>query len=191
MELQHIVDTIDKSNPMQMDITGIAYEMGLPNGDEWDWSDNEFKQYWVRRHYCTDTHVGVTAMFLNDEFVGVTQQTGRKMDVEYQWVSTEAYRKVRDFVMSLCLPEEVEDDGIAIVDMSEEMGDGYHVSYGSQILDKEAIFEPTGEAVTFVRSFDRHTEVEKWRDVEVKFPNGEKRVINMSEYLIPYKLVVR
>lgn len=190
MELQKIVFNLDRSNPMEISIEAIADEMGLPHGYDFDWdAETDLKQYWIRKHYCTDTWVGVTAIFYKDAFVGITSQSGRKMDVEYEWVSKALYKEVRDYVLTLCVVED-DDEEIPLLDLTYEMGQGYKVSYGGSLLDKIGIYEPTGETVEVVKTWGRYDEIDKWGIVEAKFPDGKKKEIKLSDYLIPYPLVV-
>lgn len=50
---------------------------------------------------CTDTNVGVSLLYLDNELVGNIFQATRKGDKHYFWLNKEAYDKVFDFLISL------------------------------------------------------------------------------------------
>lgn len=50
---------------------------------------------------CTDTGVGVSLLYLDNELVGNIYQATRKGDKHYFWLNKEAYDKVFDFLISL------------------------------------------------------------------------------------------
>lgn len=50
---------------------------------------------------CTDTTVGVSFIFLDKLFVGISIQMARKDDIHYYWYDKESYDMVSDYIHSL------------------------------------------------------------------------------------------
>lgn len=73
------------------------------------WGDN-FKprliSYPVETWLCTDTIVGMNSIFLDDEWVGYSMQTGRKCDRFFYWKDKESLKKVKEYCLSLLDEEE-------------------------------------------------------------------------------------
>lgn len=58
------------------------------------------KCYWGKKWLCTDAWVGIKFYFLDDEFVAVTTQRGRKSDEFVKFASEEKYIQFREYVLS-------------------------------------------------------------------------------------------
>src|SRR5690242_12506049 len=135
MKLSEIIKNLDRSekNSSYVDICELAtreFDLNAYIHSE----SKELTCYYFLNWYCTDTYVGGRVYFLNDEPVATSWQNGRKMSEEIYWVSKEAYNKVRDHILTLI--NEV-DKTINIVDLEEEWGIGYEISFGSQLLTKK------------------------------------------------------
>jgi hypothetical protein len=72
---------------------------------------------------CTDTDVGLRALYLDDKFICYSYQQYRKSDEEFYWVSKEVYDRVSKFVRSL-------------VDVD---------NYDPKFIDKDFFFNDKGE----------------------------------------------
>lgn len=90
----------------------FGFDMG-----EWD-DCEEMKCYFLISWYCTDSWVGVRAYFLNGEFVAISSQIGRKYDQEFEWVSKEAYYKVKEYIASKTLLSKID---IPIIDYEQDI----------------------------------------------------------------------
>jgi hypothetical protein len=55
----------------------------------------------VRQWTCTDTTVGLYAMFLDGEFVGFANQYYRKSGMTFGWLSIEIAQKIRELIIEL------------------------------------------------------------------------------------------
>ncbi len=76
-----------------------------------DWSE-EFEDR-LTKHFineaswiCTDQRVGIAVYQLDGQVVAVSTQTGRKSDEDISFVSTEAFEKVKTFILSLVRNDE-------------------------------------------------------------------------------------
>jgi hypothetical protein len=106
-----------------------------------DWSDDtRLKSYYIKIHYCTDSYVGIKAYFLDDEFVALSNQVGRKYSEEFDFVSIETAEKVKNYLLTLLEPEEYSVK-IDIIDyLDEEIPSTYKIEYNTQILHKKALY---------------------------------------------------
>jgi hypothetical protein len=55
----------------------------------------------INEWLCTDTMVGVYAIYLDGRFVALSFQSARKNDTTYYWNSTEDAKAMREFIRSL------------------------------------------------------------------------------------------
>ncbi len=99
MTIQYLLDTLTHLRENYPDSQAFATELGL-------WGVNYFEQSDLKGYYhpevswiCTDTRVGICLYFLNDEFVCLTTQSGRKMREDFHWVSVETKEKVLDWLL--------------------------------------------------------------------------------------------
>lgn len=191
MKLREIIERVDRSyfNENEPSYSELASnEFGLNGYDvTQDWDKGRLKTYSYAKWLCTDTHVGGLIYFLDDECVAVSWQNARKSDEDIDWISKEAYIKVRDYLISLMVQEDESDKKIYL-DLDVEQGDGFQVSYGSQLLTKNMILKSTNEKVTVIKKFDGYDKINSWQTVEVEFEDGRKELINLSELLIPYNV---
>lgn len=116
-----------------------------------DWSDDtRLKSYYIKIHYCTDSYVGIKAYFLDDEFIALSNQIGRKYPEEFDFVSTEIAEKVKDYLLTLLEPEE-HSANVSVIDyLDEEIPNTYKIEYNTQILQKKAIYK--GERVDIIKT---------------------------------------
>ena len=82
------------------DFEDIGQELGIYNLYDADTSvHNHIKEFPLHTWQCTDTMVGWNALFLNEEFICITFQQGRKCDVHYFWASKEAIENTRSYLI--------------------------------------------------------------------------------------------
>lgn len=93
-------------------------------------------EYWL----CTDTEVGYNILFFDDKIVAVTVQKGRKCDVNYYWVSEEAYHEVFSYVKTF---ERINDAVIPLLTkeaLEEEWDEYYNLDFASQFLNSHVTY---------------------------------------------------
>ena len=110
-------------------------------GIQYDWNEPEelqsrLQSYPIFNWLCTDTHVGLNAIYLDGEPVGSSMQVARKNSTNVQWISAEAARRVRDAILSY-REEQVFD----LILPDEEIGDDAGVAYVGQALTDEATYQ--------------------------------------------------
>lgn len=96
---KQVLSEIESQPTEWADFEEVAKEFQIydwPEGD--DWVDRMHKKTFDR-WICWDTLVGRHVLFIDNEPVAVGLQEARKSDVEYLWVSAEAFDKARQFVL--------------------------------------------------------------------------------------------
>jgi hypothetical protein len=61
--------------------------------------ESSVKSYWVYNHMCGDTLVGLTAIYMDDELIGMSTQHNRKSDIEYKFLSVDALHRITKFAL--------------------------------------------------------------------------------------------
>lgn len=137
---------------------------------------------WIRVWYCTDTWVGTEAYFLDGKFVCLSNKETRKSDTHFEFISEEAIKEIKEYIISLVEEDEKEYDLFDCMD--EEMPIGYRIRYPSQIMinngHKNAIYEPTGETVEIIEGACIGDSFHK---VTVKMANKESKIVNIKDLI--------
>ena len=183
MKLKELISKIDKSfsNQAEVDIICIANE-AFALYDMYSWVEQtRLVSYWICNWYCTDTWVGIKAFFFDNEFVAVSSKMARKNPPKFDWVSKEAYSKVKRYVES-CNEKEVPE--ISLLDMERDFGSSYKIDYASQILPHfKASLD--GKPVEMLRNKDpRSCE----HEVLIRM-DGKKQIINVNHLRFSYFVV--
>lgn len=108
-----------------------------------DDAQTRLRVYAVTEWLCTDTHVGLSAIYFDGKLVGCIEQWSRKGDVNYSWVSAEAAMAVRNFLaegMEFQFPTIGADDTV---------DSRYRVNYRDQIPCVNGWY--AGKPVTYVK----------------------------------------
>jgi len=183
MKLRELIEIIDKSsaNRENVDISCLASRVFDNHDIPWVEQDR-LVAYWLSCWYCTDTWVGIQAYFLDDEFVALSTKLARKSDTTFDWVSTDAFHKVKDFVESFAEDQSLK---ISILNAEEEFGDGYRVSYNTQILSHlKATLD--GQPVKVVRS--KEQDYHDFCSAEVVIDKKQQKV-DVARLLFSYMVV--
>lgn len=116
-----------------------------------DWSDDtRLKSYFIRIHYCTDSYVGIKAYFLDNEFVALSTKYGRKYSEEFEFVSIDVAEKVKNYLLSLLVPDDYPTNVKIINYLDDTIPNTYKIEYNSQILHKTALYH--GEYVDIIKT---------------------------------------
>ena len=97
-------------------VEAICSDLGI--NSLWDYPDEldtRLKSYPVVDWLCTDTTVGLFAIYLDGVLVGMSFQSARKSDRTFKWVSQEAADHLRRVLLTYTSPEE-----IAVIDPEED-----------------------------------------------------------------------
>jgi hypothetical protein len=134
MKIKDIIANVDKSRKFKDDVClyTLAEDEFNIQIDNYDYNQDKIVSYYFGSWYCTDQYVGYKVYFMDDVAVAVSKQTARRADEIFEWVSKEAYYKVRDHLLSLMSEPE---HHFTICDIEQELGDGYTINFNSQLLD--------------------------------------------------------
>ena len=185
MKLKDIIANIDKSdkNSSSVDIDRMINDMGIYGYISQD--ADRLKAYYFLNWQCTDTFVGGRAYFFDDELVATTWQDARKSSEDFEWVSKDAYKTIRNYLLSLI---EENEQSIEIVDLEQDFGVGYPVSYGSQLIIDNVIYKPTGETVKVIKKYRDMEDIKKWKLIQIAYSDGRKEEVGIEDILVPYNL---
>jgi hypothetical protein len=190
MKLKHIIENIEKTkeNSCDPNYEDLFSFFNIP----YNWIDfdesRSLKCYFYQKWYCTDSWVGGRIYFLNDKPVLLSFQGGRKWDEDFSAISQEAYDETKKYLLSL-LVEDEDDFKIESLDLDKEMGDGFHVSYGEQLLTKSGVYKPTGQSAEIIKTYRGMNDIKKWHLVDIKLDDGKiMKEVTLDEVLIPYSI---
>jgi hypothetical protein len=188
MKISDIIKNVDRSdkNSDQVSWDDLMTVFELIN---YGWCETpKIKCYRYACWQCTDTWVGGKVYFYEDEAFAVSWQPYRKSDEDFKFISREMFEKVRKYIQDLMIDND--EIKIDLVDLDEEIGDGYQVEYSSQFLTKDVIFIPTNEDVKVSKTWGYYNEKDhkKWKKVEIEKSDGTKEIVDLSDILIPYNL---
>ena len=184
MKILDIIAKLDRTNKAFFTTpswSDISNSLGL---EHFEWSeDTRLKAYYIATHYCTDSYVGLVAYFLDDEFIAISNQVGRKWDEEFQFVSLDAVKRTREYILSLISPNY---STPKIINSEEEYSDGYEVEYSGQLLPqfhRFGIYKPTGETVEIIGAADDY---KRFHLVKIKFPDGREQEDDVRNFKFEY-----
>jgi hypothetical protein len=175
MKLKEVIEKIDKSkeNECWVELTEIASEIGL-NDYGYD-NEERMKSYFYISWLCTDTRVGAKVYFLDDEAVCVSYQPARKADEHFEWISQEAFEKVRNYILNL-----ISTPNVSVVDLEQEVEEFFSVEFSEQMLTKKAIYNSLP-----VEIVERYSYGDKWKQTLIKFSDGKKELVTTKDIQIP------
>jgi hypothetical protein len=178
MRINEIFDRIVKNIDTKSDVYywDLANEMGINcyNFPE----DERLESYWFASWICTDTEVGFKAYFLDNEPVAISTKKYRKSNEEFKWVSKEAYKNVKDYLMSL---DEPSIDYIEDCDVTPF----YSLEYNGQLLQHHKENAYYNEEPVKIVKICREP-LKYGTDTEVVLDNGLS--VNIKELTFPYIL---
>lgn len=185
MKVRDIIAQLDKSPANEQYVGMEDFDQMYQLYGYSDAENTRLKSFWICNHYCTDTYVGMLAYFLDDVFIGTSYQSGRKSDLKFE-LQAETLPALKRYVMSR---HESDDIGPTATteSLDEDVGLGYSVAYGSQLLDKVVILRSTGEEVPIVKVWHSVEDIKLWRYIRVLI-DGEETTLQMDDVLAPFKL---
>lgn len=182
MKLKDLLTNVRKDHAHDVDVERVAREFNL---DYWGWDENsKLRAYAVEQWLCTDTWVGMYAIYLDDELVGVSIQRARKSTTEYSWVGEEQAQKVKEYILSIM----EEDDPVHTIlteeQLEEDWGEMYQLGYSSQLLTKEVWYNNTECPVVTEGSWGKDARFDP-SFVEICY-NGEDIVVPMNQVYLKF-----
>lgn len=132
----------------------IAREIIPTFGDSWLEVDERFVVRPIKEHMCTDTVVGMYAIFLDNQFVMLWSQRARKSDVDLFEVGRAETETLRRYLESFVAKEETPElPQFSSLDI--QLPVGVTVDYASQLVSP-----------THSRAIIRTADGYKWIDVD-------------------------
>ena len=138
----------------------------------------------LKQWYCTDTWVGIDVIYLNNSPVAVTNQVGRKMDVNIYFLSEEAKNSVKDYLISLYNNQQDYAECLTEDDLNEEMGDYFKIDYSSQVLYKTAWLN--GEQVEITQKPRNLNNNINLYTIAIKHKDGVEKWVDVRELDFEY-----
>jgi len=191
MKLIELAQNVKKTsrNEKSIDIDAITTALNI-NFNHYDYYDKikeHITAYWVTPWLCTDTMVGLAVYFLDGTLIGVSFQRGRKYAEEFDFISMEMAKNTYDFFMSLRSPHE-DFSIISQVDLDGEWDEhGFEAFYASSICVDTVWYKPSQEYVKVCNRY-RYDYNMPSNVIEVMFDNGERKVVELENILVPYGL---
>ena len=138
----------------------------------------------LKQWCCTDTWVGVDVIYLNNSPVAVTNQVGRKMNVNIYFLSEEAKNSVKDYLISLYNNQQDYAECLTEDDLNEEMGDYFKIEYSSQVLYKTAWLN--GEQVEITQKPKNLNNNINLYTIAIKHKDGVEKWVDVRELDFEY-----
>ena len=143
----------------------------------------------VSPHICTDTWVGIEFIYLDNEFVAMSDRKYRKSDFIYTFKDKESKDKLVAYFQSF-MEEDLEYKYLSDKDLSKSMGFGYHVPHAYTHIGSKALYcliDKTVE-VTVVNGdqFNLSRQYKNSDNVSILLPTGDEIVVKVNTLLFPY-----
>ena len=138
----------------------------------------------LKQWYCTDTQVGINVIYLNNHPVAVTNQIGRKCDVNIYFLSEEAKNLVKEYLLSLYSGQQDYSEYLTEDDLNEEMGDYFKIEYASEVLYKTAWLN--GEQVEITQKPRNLNDNINFHTVAIKHKDGVEEWVDVRELDFEY-----
>ncbi|CAH9011602.1 putative catalase-like domain protein [Vibrio phage 501E54-1] len=190
MKLKEILQKLDMSELNEEYLWNIPddmlYEFNLQGQNYLGLESNvRLKCYWIGQHYCTDSWVGIRCYVLDDIPVAISQQNGRKCDENYEWIDLESFQKTHKFVLSL-LEDEEDELQPNFVDLEEDLGEGYKVSYVGQLRTKDVEYQ--GVMVKVTKEQERVDGEYNFHTIEIDHPVKGLIEVDIRDVVVPWKI---
>lgn len=184
MTNKEIFENVNKveSNEEWIDIEKILNDMDIGYYGYDHKPNTKIKSYWVSVWMCTDTYVGLRAYFFEDEPLALSYQPYRKSDEKFYYVSKKMYDRLKTYVLFLI--EDEDEYSFNLLDMDENIGDGYSIDYSNNLirgLHKHARFN--GYKVKIIGNANPKDYISQKLIIE---KDGNESVVNIQDLEFPY-----
>lgn len=192
MKFIDVLRSVDKSekNRSYEDIECISESVGVYNSysichSDWDAFNKRFKGYYYQPVYDTDSWVGGVAYFLDGNLVAHSWQSSRKSGVDIEYISEDSAILVKTYIQSLlqnefCISSKT--------DLQENVGEGYKLYSGDDIISKEVIHDSSGESCVVTEHWRYFDDTAMYRTVEITFEGGNNALVGIDDITFKYSL---
>ncbi len=182
MKIKQLIDSITEEAKEPACLWNVAES--IFNGDHYGFDlnvpdeENRMKTCHVKVWRCWDTPVGNKVYFLDGKPVALSDQPYRKSSEHFEWVSVEAFKAVRDYLLNF---KASDDDEIPLVDLDEEITDTYKLQSGREvsIQHKKCLWNGVEAAVL--------NGIECGNKIRLMTENGEK-IVGIEEVEFNYHI---
>lgn len=183
LKLLDALSKVDRSQPAQyvdsfelVDALSIDSYGAIPVAFE-----ERVTSYWLIKWLCTDTWVGLRALYFDDELVGQIWQDARKSSAVITFVSIASAERLRDYLLT-ANPE----SKYPLINPAEELEDTYGVAYSSQLLVTSGLYQNKPVTVVEDSIIRGHSgSIDAWSKIRVRTVNGEEIKISLEDFDIP------
>lgn len=189
MKLKEVIENVNisENDDQWIDFDTIGEDLGfnyidLENIDTL--KNNLLRSTYITGHLCTDSMVGFEAFFLGEDFVCLTHQSARKSSKEViGWGSEELAEKTKAYIKSL-IPEQMKEMDIEIIDMTQEMGDGFFVGSAEQLIHSQFLYN--GHMVDLVKRVRHNEDGSRNSEDIIINDQGTEKTISVKDITIPF-----
>lgn len=191
MKIRDLIQRVNKTKQFEESVYISDFAEGafdIPYITNWE-DQSRLTSYYLGNWHCTDQAVGYKVYFFDDEPVGVSTRFGRKMDEEFEWISMESYKKVKDYILSFV---EVYEPSPPMIDLEQELGDTYKIDYYEQMYEhhkSNAMYN--GEKVKILKhksSFKDEGGIYHPETLQIQCGNGSKIWVEASALDFPFNV---
>lgn len=186
MILEEILEKLDKSEKNKdksciRDLDAFQMELDIcQKSVEQDKDNPRLIGYWVANSYHSEGYVGVRAYFFDGRFAALTIQKTDDSGENFLWSSEAIAYEIREYIMSLSVMPELSLD---IIDLKDELGDGWGVCFTSELLGDVAIYK--GKKVKIMKRPRVFTDTK----ANIQHDDGSEEEVLVEDLLMPWKLV--
>jgi len=178
-------DLIKEAEKYEKNSFGVCYsikeKLGFWSVDIPDEQEERFTAIMPIKWCCTDSYVGLTFYYFDNEFICYSWQEGRKCDKNFYWASKEAYEKVYNFIKSFELNENIE--YLRFVFFEEEINDYYYVEFYNQLLSEFGVYN--GRNVAIIEDGDKGNCISEKAMIQY-IASGEQEIVDVREIQLKY-----
>ena len=117
------------------------------------WSEElnkRIRAYPIYQWQCTDTWVGLKAIYFDGKPAGASYQSARKSSVNVRWLSLEIARAVREAILSTV------ETKIDLINPEEDIGEDFSVQYAGEALSDDGFYQ--GRPVRALVYYESYTQ---------------------------------
>lgn len=202
MNLSQIIEKIKTNNSLDDYIQNpdeLLRELGFDYG--WwciddvagrDQLEKRLESAYISKHLCTDTWVGEVLYWFDGVLIAISSQSARKSGVYFSFF--EAAKEKIDELTSIVATLFTPDNEKKFIEFDDEdLGKGYQVHYGTQLLTKVVHRNSDDEKLSVIGKIPYHYDIgvrneEKLR-VRPMYSNGDcgpEETILLSDVYIPW-----
>ncbi|HRY03836.1 MAG TPA: hypothetical protein P5256_11935 [Beijerinckiaceae bacterium] len=163
------------------EIESLVEALRLDHHPDWAEVDKRLRGYWIVRWLCTDTWVGLKALYLDNMLVGYTKQIARKDGVEVKFLSAETADLVRAWLIECTDARPTQPEIATPNELAVEIDTTYSVPFTGQILDRQGFVG--GKRADFIAGGKPTDCID--RTVRVRTPFTTEAVIPVDLYRMP------